>query len=239
MNCMEFRRMLLTDPCSKDPEFVAHRRDCAECADAVERSGRLERRLREAVNVDVPENLAERILLKHSFESQARKPWWRSPRTYGLAASILLLIGIVSLGLTSHLEQRRLSEEFVALINGAPYALAAREPMSLGQVSATLKPAGLDLAGEVGDVTFAGRCIVRGKIAGHIVVQGETAPVTVFLIKEQLVSNRATIRSDHYTGVVVPQGTGTIALVSAPGESLEHLESVVREAVRWSVTQGA
>ena len=111
--------------------------------------------------------------------------------------------------------------------------------MGGGAHPARRRPAGLDLAGEIGDVTFAGRCIVRGEISGHIVVQGETAPVTVFLIKEQLVTSRATIRSDHYTGVVVPEGTGTIALVSAPGESLEHLEAVVREAVRWSATRGA
>ena len=67
-------------------------------------------------------------------------------------------------------------------------------------------------------VTFAGPCIVRGKLSGHIVVQGETAPVTVFLIKEQLVSNRATIRSDHYTGVVVP---GPAIGVNTTGQEAE------------------
>jgi hypothetical protein len=61
----------------------------------------------------------------------------------------------------------------------------------------------------------------------------------VFLIKEQLVSSRASIRTDHFSGVVLPQGSGTIVIVSAPGEALESLETRVRSAVRWASTKGA
>jgi hypothetical protein len=239
MNCIEFRRTLLTDPAAVDPEFVAHRRSCPECADAVERSARFERRLLEAINIDVPENLASRILLKQSFEPHAERPWWYRRKVYALAASLLLAVALVSLGLTAELEQRRLSKEFVALVNGAPYALATSEPVSSGEISATLEPAGLDLKGSIGDVTFAGRCLVRGKVSGHIVLQGDTAPVTVFLISEQLVADRATINSDHYSGIVLSEGTGTIAIVSAPGEALEKVEARVRSAIRWAPVHGA
>ncbi len=239
MNCMEFRRILLTDPGVGDPAFASHRRHCPDCAEAVAHSAHFERRLREAVHVDVPENLASRILLKQSFQASAEPPWWRTRRTFALAASMLLMVGLVTLALSAHLQQRRLSEEFVALVNGAPYALTASKVISSGDISAALGPAGLDLDGSIGDVTFAGRCLVRGKVSGHIVVQGDTAPVTVFLIKEQLVSNRATIRTDYYSGVVLPQGSGTIVLVSSPGESLENLETRVRSAIRWASTKGA
>lgn len=239
MNCIEFRRMLLTDPADTEPEYVEHRRTCPDCAEAVESSVRLERRLREAVNVDVPENLASRILLKHSFQPQPKRSWWQSARVYAMAAGVVLVVGLVALTLSSQVEQRQLSEEFVALVNDAPYAMKARDPVSASQISAALEPAGLDIAGDIGDVTFAGRCIVRGRLSGHIVVQGETAPVTVFLIKEQLVTARTTIRTDHYSGVVIPQGTGTVAIVGAPGESIEQVEAQVRSAVRWSPTQGA
>ena len=239
MNCIEFRRILLTDPAVVDSAFARHRRDCPDCTDAVAHSAHFERRLREAVNIHVPENLASRILLKQSFQASAEPPWWRTRRAYALAASMLLMVGLVTLALTSHLEQRRLSEEFVALVNGAPYALAASKPVSSDDISATLAPAGLDLDGEIGDVTYVGRCLVRGKLSGHIVLQGDTAPVTVFLINEQLVSDRATIRSDLYSIVVLPQGSGTIAIVSSPGEALENIEARVRSAIRWASMKGA
>jgi len=239
MNCIEFRRLLLTHPGVVDPEFAEHRRSCPDCADAVERSGHFERRLRQAVNVDVPENLASRILLKQSFECHAERPWWRTRRVYALAASLLLVVGLVSLGLNAQLEQGRLSEEFVALVNGAPYALAASKPVSGNEISAALEPVGLDLDGDIGNVTYAGRCIVRGRLSGHIVVQGDTAPVTVFLIGEQLVADRAAIRSDLYSGIVVRQGAGTIAIVGIPGEALETIEARVRSAIRWGSMQDA
>ena len=239
MNCIEFRRILLTDPGVVDSAFASHRRDCPDCSDAIAHSAHFERRLREAVDIDVPENLASRILLRQSFQASAEPPWWRTRRTYALAASMLLMVGLVTLALTSHLQQRRLSEEFVALVKGAPYALVASKPVSSGDISAALGPAGLDLDGNIGAVTYAGRCLVRGQLSGHIVVQGDTAPVTVFLISEQLVSRRATIRTDHYSGVVLPQGSGTIVIVSAPGEALEKLELRVRSAIRWVSTKGA
>ena len=239
MNCIEFRRILLTDPGATRPGFAEHRRTCPDCADAVARSAHFERRLREAVNVDVPENLASRILLKQSFEAHPARAWWRAARVYALAASILLVVAVVSLGLPSYLEQRHLSEEFVALVNGAPYALAADKSVSGAEISAALEPTGLDLAGDIGDVTFAGRCLVRGKLSGHIVLQGDTAPVTVFLIRDRLVADRATIRSAHFSGIVLAQGSGTIAIVSAPGEMLNAIEARVRSAIRFKSLQDA
>lgn len=239
MNCMDFRRMLLTDPCSTDAEFIAHRASCPECADAVARSAHFERRLREAVNVEVPENLASRILLRQSFESHRERSWWRTRRIFALAASLLLMIGVAVLGYQSYHHQQRLASEFVALVNGAPYAMAATGPVSGSEISAALEPTGLDLEGDIGDVTFAGRCLVRDKLSGHIVVKGKTAPVTVFLMPDRLVERRTMIHTANYTGIVLPQGDGTIAIVSAPGETLDSIEARVRAALRFKSLQGA
>ena len=124
MNCLEFRRILLTDPGTRDPAFVEHKRSCADCADAVGRSAQFEQRLREAVRIEAPENLASRILLKHSFASPVSKPWWRNTAAVALAASLLLVVGlVVSTVIGTHARHQRLSEEFVALVNGAPIAL--------------------------------------------------------------------------------------------------------------------
>lgn len=239
MNCMESRRMLLSDPNAREADFIEHRLACRECADAAERSAHFEHRLREAANIDVPENLASRILLKQAFAAKPGRPWWRSTRALALAATVLLVVSVALLGLQGMLEERRLGQEFVALVNAAPYALASDEPISGSQISAALAPAGLDLEGDIGDVTFAGRCLVRGKISGHIVVKGESAPVTVFLMGERLVSDRASIRSAHFSGVVLPEGSGTIAIVSTSGEALQSVEARVRSAIRFKPQQGA
>lgn len=231
--------MLLTDPCSRDPAFIEHRSHCPDCQEAVTRSARFERTLREAVDVQVPENLASRILLKQSFEPTRERHWWRAGRFLALAASLLLVVGVTFLGFQTYHERQRLASEFVALVNGAPYALTANRPVSGSEISAALEPAGLDLAGDIGNVTFAGRCLIRDKLSGHIVVKGETAPVTVFLMTHRLVDSRTTIRTSNLSGIVLPQGDGTIAIVSAPGESLDDVEARVRSALRFKATQDA
>ena len=67
MNCLEFHRMLRTEPDGRDPEFVGHQAQCESCAREATRAMRFEQRLREAIEVPVPESLTSRVLLRHEF----------------------------------------------------------------------------------------------------------------------------------------------------------------------------
>ena len=126
-----------------------------------------------------------------------------------------------------------LASEVVALIRAAPYALAAEGSVSRREVAAALKPVGLALTGDIGSVTFASRCYIDGKMAGHLVMRGESARITVFLIPHIGVDSPIPIRAGHLSGMLLPSGAGTIAIVSAPGEPLEAVEQRVRSSIRW------
>ena len=63
MNCLEFRRRLGSEPASTLGSFVAHRAECPSCAAAQTRADEFEERIRRAVSVPAPSNLADRILL--------------------------------------------------------------------------------------------------------------------------------------------------------------------------------
>ena len=97
MDCLEFRRLLGSDPRVADAAARAHLETCPRCQDAYARAQAFEARIAQAMAVAVPEGLADRILLNQlTNERQRRASGFR----YGwialaAAASLAIAVGIV------------------------------------------------------------------------------------------------------------------------------------------------
>ena len=231
MNCMEFRRLVDTDPDSNDEDFVRHKAECDSCAAFAARAGRFVGVLNQAARFDPPENLASRILLKQSF-LPARSRFSRR-RMLALAASMVAAVGLaVSAGYVFSL-QDPLAREIFTLIDYADYAMKPKEPLDERPIARAVSRAGLKLEGRLEKVTFAGNCLLQQKIAGHLVIQGQKAPITVFLIREIALDSETRIRSESLRGVVVPVNGGAVAVIGAPDEQLDDLVERITAAVRW------
>ncbi|HSS63971.1 MAG TPA: DUF3379 family protein [Gammaproteobacteria bacterium] len=231
MNCLEFRRLVDTDPDSKDEDFIRHKAECESCAGFASRAERFSNALGAAARVEVPENLASRVLLRQSFLPSRSK---RSRRgMFALAASMVAAVGLaLSVPYFVNL-QDPLAREIFTLIRYADYAMERKIPLGNQIVAKAIARAGLELEGSLEKVTFAGNCLLQQKIAGHLVMQGEKAPITVFLIREMEIDSRVTIRNDNLRGLVVPVDKGAIVVVGAPDESFTELVERITAAVRW------
>ena len=236
MNCLEFRRLYDTDPGCQDSHFLAHARACDECAAFARRGATLERRLHAAMRVKTPENLSSKILVKQVFrrERQIKRPRAWPVIRWMLAASVVLAIGSGAV-LINHLRAPSLGHAVMALVDEAEHALVPRAPVSLEDIRAALKPVGIDLNGEPGVVTFASPCVVRGKLAGHIVIKGEKAPISILLMPNESVSGRLTIERSDLKGVLLPMKQGAIAILGAPEEELSAIENKVLSLFKWQV----
>ncbi len=236
MNCLELRRIYDTDPDCQDSHFLAHARECDECAAFVRRGARFERRLHAAMSVRTPENLASKILVKQVFqlERQIERPRVGRVMRWLLAASVVLAICVGAV-LIDQLRAPSLGHAVMALVDEAQHALVPRTPVSLEEIRATLKPVGIDLDDKPGVVTFVSPCVVRGKLAGHMVMQGETAPISILLMPNQSVPDRLTVERSDLKGVLIPMQQGTIAILGAPEEALTGIEIKVLSLFKWEV----
>lgn len=88
MDCLEFRRRCLTEHNYKGREFLFHENDCEKCARFVVQTKALEVHLADAIRIDVPENLAERVKMEHRVLTSDRK----RGQVIALAASILITL---------------------------------------------------------------------------------------------------------------------------------------------------
>ncbi|MDH3315086.1 MAG: DUF3379 domain-containing protein [Gammaproteobacteria bacterium] len=231
MNCLEFRRLVETDPDLKDEEFVRHKVECENCAAFAGRVARFSSTLNEAVHTDVPENLASRVLLRQSFLPSSLK--FSRRRLFALAASMVAAVGLASSAGYLLYRQDPLATEVFTLIDYAEYAMQPKVPLGDQPVAKAISRAGLQLEGRLERVTFAGNCLLQQKIAGHLVIQGEKGPVTVFLISDLQIASRTKIHNDKLHGIVVPVGKGAFVVVGPPEESLSDLVDRITAAVRW------
>ncbi len=231
MNCLEFRRQADTDPNCPDPAFVQHKLECTECVSLVARVSRFQAILNGAVRFDTPENLSSKILLKQSFFDASFRISRR--KTMALAACVVAVVGAGVYGSILLARQSELAREVFALIRAAPYAVQPKTPLATDTIAKALAPAGLKVSQDIRGVTFAGPCLLKNKIAGHLVFQGSVAPVTVFVIPGIRVESAESIRGDELRGVLVPYGSGTLAIVGAPKENLEAVREKVGSAIEF------
>ena len=239
MNCLDFRRNVDTDPKALEPAAREHMQNCTACAAHSRRIAQFNRSLATALKVPVPENLNEKILLRHSFSAhRAKRSRWqrlRAPRWMpAIAASVLLLLTI-SATIGAYLyDEAQLQDEVVALVGAAEYALQASGPVATEAMASALKPVGLHLNGDIGDVSFAGRCLVRGKLSGHIVLRDRDNPITVFLMPNESVVRQTYFEGQKWSGVLVPTSKGAIAIVAPRGQALKEVTQRILDALHWN-----
>jgi hypothetical protein len=239
VDCLSFRRRLLEDPLSGDPELAAHEDACAACAAYARRSRAQEARLRAAFNVAPPPELAERIRLAASFEPPARR---RQYRWLAAAAGIAALAAALSgAWFLSPLERRGLTLAESVLHHVRDEAAHMRElgPVPDWQLDALFNAYGARRTGEFGTVNFAARCLMRKQTGIHLVLAGEVGPITVFFMPAEGLESTLPVNDERFAGYVRPTPWGSIAVLGEAGERLEHLAEDLLRKVTWPTRYSA
>jgi hypothetical protein len=83
-------------------------------------------------------------------------------------------------------------------------------------------------------ITYAQPCKINGKDVPHLVIQGEHGPVTILLMPEEKVAEATPIDGKNITGIILPVGDGSIAIVGDREEQLETLQKSVVNSVTWT-----
>jgi len=167
---------------------------------------------------------------------------------YAMAACLLLVIGVTFTltykpGPTA--PELAMGDEFInhiymeapemALMNSG----ANNSVVNWNDVDSIMATAGVQLAGGVRDESnlfYANPCIVIPEYASaHMMVQGSSGTVSVFVIQNSPVSNEFQIRDERFNGVVVPLDQGNLILVGEEDENLEAVKDLFSENLEWVI----
>ncbi|HMD72818.1 MAG TPA: DUF3379 family protein [Steroidobacteraceae bacterium] len=241
IDCSHYRRASLAEPQSADPELLAHRDQCAPCAEFTERLVRFEARLASAMRLELgaPAGGAGKVVpLRAAAARVAGRRDRLRPRWVALAASMLVAVGVAGL-LWLAVPRSSLADAVVAHMAGEPQAWLSNEAVPASRLSEAIRDAHLTLRTDAGVVSYAASCEFRGFHVPHLVVQDASGPVTVMVLVHE--SARATVNFDEqgYRGVIraVP-GHGAIAVLTRnralSGSDVERIAARVQDAIEWT-----
>jgi hypothetical protein len=126
-----------------------------------------------------------------------------------------------------------LARAVVAHVEAEPESWLAREHVSTGDIDAALRRAGVQLDITSDKVTYAQSCWFRGHYVPHLVVQTATGPTTILLLRHEPVAARRTFHEGGMSGVLVPSGEGSVAVLARGSAGVEQVAQMMQEDVHW------
>ncbi|MCG8435819.1 MAG: DUF3379 domain-containing protein [Gammaproteobacteria bacterium] len=229
INCLEFRQIIGAEPGSRDKDVLRHRLECRACGEYARKLEAMDTNLQQALKVQVPEDLQSRIMLRTALRRENRMKW------YAAAASVVLVVGMVIGVSLNALHSPQLGKDVIAHIHLEAEKLLLDQRISNGRLDMVLQRVGVRARQEVGEVTYAGLCPFRGKLVAHLIMQGETGPITLMLLPNEQVNAPTPIDEEGFHGVLLPWEGGSIAVVGMHDEPLEAVQARMVETFDYGI----
>jgi hypothetical protein len=231
---MEFRRAALASPLHPGHEALEHEADCPDCTHFYQTLRAQEEALYEAMNVPVPDGLADRILLRQSRGWRERfLPRFAVP---ALAASLMLVmtLGIGWKPQSGALEPELLAAGIAEHVADEPRALAANLTVPMATLVGAVRRSGGEIVQALGHATYADHCPLPGGGKGeHLVFDTPHGKLTLILMPGKRIAHPVRVEKDGLTVSLMPAGEGSLALVSDQHARIGEAEAWARENLRW------
>jgi hypothetical protein len=252
MTCDEARELIGGDPDTASPQLLTHLNTCAECRAYREQMLVLNAKLRRALELDfqpvqraappgapldmpiaapVPPADRSNVTVLPRREEQPQPP--RRARPRGLAVAASLATGVcIALTLWLSRPPTGLAAEIVTHVEGEPASWSLTQPVNAQHLEAVLRKSGVRLGTGMEPVVYASSCWFRGHFVPHFVVLTGSGPVTVLILLNEQVAVAQQFSADGYSGMLVPAGTGSVAVLSRTPMALEQPASEVVHALQ-------
>jgi Protein of unknown function (DUF3379) len=221
MICEDARLLIGADPDSASQELEEHLRGCTDCAAFREQMQR--------VNADIRRALAQPPDIgKPRARGAGAAPW----REWALAASVVLAaFAAVAVWLLRPTDT--LAHEVVTHVKGEPDSWLSTHNVSVGTLDHALQHSGIGLDFASDKIVYARSCWFRGHYVPHLVVETTHGPATVLILRHEHVKAPDRFRESGMSGVIVPAGDGSIAVLSRGGGQVDELAGELRQEVHW------
>lgn len=234
MNCEEFEQAIAADP-SFDGG-AAHLLQCSSCKAFRAEMRALDQDIGNALRIDVPKlQIPDLPELDSGNVVAMTGRRFSTPTWFAMAATVLVaaVLGVRMFG--SSVAYPSLAEEVIAHLDHEQFSLRVSDKPVSDSKLATIVPADVaQMNHSAGLITYARSCTINGNTVPHLVIQGERGPVTILLLPDEKISDAIPLHGENINGVILPVGSGSIAIIGTGDERLEEIEERVVNSVMWS-----
>lgn len=232
MDDLEFRRRIMADPKARDAEILAALQSSDSNAQFAEEVLELDTQLEKALKIDVPEDLADRILFTQTTHSLPITNRF-SRKMFALAASIAFIAGLLIGQLQWHNilippAYASLPDMAIAHVqNEKAFVQGIDEQASNVQINAKMQPLAAKLTAQFPyHVYYLNHCGFGTANAVHLVFAGEKGKVTLFLVP--LPSDKVTqFDQQGMRGVVEPIKQSSLIIVGQQNEDISKITAKI------------
>ena len=222
MDDLAFRRQAYTDPACKDSAFIEQKNKSVENVNFVEDLQLLDGDLKQAMHIQPPEDLLERIKLRQALHHH--QDMRKGALFWSMAASVLIVFAVFFTLQPLNMHKSNLEQQVLSHIYHEIDHLYEQQNRSLEQVNTLLSEFGRHLNASIGSVNYLGSCEIAERRGVHMVVEGSAGPITVIMLPDLPVDSKRLINDKRFQGLIMPAGKGSVAVVGEKGESLELLQ---------------
>jgi hypothetical protein len=229
MDCLTFRRLVLSDPQRTDEVIAEHIAECPQCRAYRRGIRQLDGVLQSAIKLPMPECLPARILLRQSNKSR-RIGMWGFSSVIAACCLIAVAIGWHFAQPQSATQWQRAVESYIDQAQSVPDLTSL---VAIDDVNALLNEVGVNLSADIGEITAAVPCVIGNRRAAHLVVVGEDGPVTVLIMPDAEIQQRVEFTTEKISGVIAPCPRGSIAVVGGTGEPVNKIRQRFERAITF------
>lgn len=237
MDDLQFRRNLYADPSHLDEDIKAAMKADASKQQFVDELQAFDAQVAQAMKVDVPEGLKEKLILRQTLTSHHQQK--RKTRIHlALAASVAFVLGIGFNSIQFSSAYDQLSDHALAHMYHEEGVFSNNDVANVTLASLNKKMAtfGGNFNGLAGELISADFCRFDGIKSLHLVFRGEHAPVTVFVVPEQEELMLTSEFSDgKYFGESIDYKRSSLVIVGEKGEELSEWKTKLNDKITWSI----
>ena len=237
MDDLEFRRAVLADPNSEDDSI----RDSA-ADDPVKQAfltdmRQFDKKLDDALKVDVPENLAERLILRQTLESHQQQK--RRNRVHiAMAASIAFAVGLSLHTLYSPVvtEANIGTYSLAHVSHGIDHLINARENNTLEQVNVKMARFGGQFTQAPAKAVFANYCNFDGITSLHLIFEDTQGRVSVFVTPSDANFDFVSeFSDDRFIGRGIDFEKAQVTVVGDKGKPIDAFTENLKSSLNWQI----
>ncbi|MBC7008811.1 DUF3379 family protein [Pseudoalteromonas sp. BZK2] len=247
MDELEFRRRILAEPSTIDKELEAFAEQDTDKQAFIDDVRAFDDELSKALNIPVPENLAQRIIdnTYSSEEESAEQPLdtiveaksrFAFNRLYlAAAASFLVAISVFFVSNKQH-TLYSVGEHAFAHLYHEIGSLDKHEAIDLASVNEKFATIGGHLDELPGKVTYLMFCDFQGKKGLHLVFESDFGPMTVFIVpsdEQPFGTGSDDFNDERFAGHINRGDRADTILIASIGAPLDSYNNMINDAIRW------
>lgn len=233
MDELEFRRRIYADPETTDSDVVEAAKADESKRNFWNEQKQLDKQLKQALKVDVPEDLASKLIWQQSTDEFNR--YKRRSRWYlAMAASVAFTIGI---GLTMWYHQPlSIGGQALAHMQYAEMETAhSLLPADLNMVNAKLASFGGSFSEMLDGVEVVNYCHLSTVRSLHLIVDTPQGKMSVFVVPERGdVTVPSEFSDDQYHGESIKMRHANVMIVGDKDADLSEMKKAVSERIQFS-----